>query len=152
MIDVRVWKEGEKLAQKYLKKQGYKIKLVNFSIAGVELDIVSVLPVSVQKINLKKELLKRLKTATTNIEKVTLKNNFKNYSKTLEPILVITEVKARSNEKFGEGWQAVGTLKQNHIKRGTNALLKSKEFKGMSYRFDIASVDNGKLTYYENAF
>ena len=43
MFNERTWKEGEKITQEYMKKNGYKIVYTNFSCVGVELDIVAIL-------------------------------------------------------------------------------------------------------------
>ena len=46
MFNEKTWKDGEKLVQDYLKKSGYKVRFTNLDVAGVELDVVSVLTVS----------------------------------------------------------------------------------------------------------
>ncbi len=45
MFNEKTWRDGEKLVQEHLKKNGYKLVYTNFDVAGVELDIVSVLSV-----------------------------------------------------------------------------------------------------------
>ena len=42
MFNDVTWKEGERLTQEYMKKEGYKIVYTNYSCIGVELDIVAV--------------------------------------------------------------------------------------------------------------
>ena len=70
----------------------------------------------------------------------------------MKPLLVITEVKARSSDKFGKGYESVGKMKQTHIKRGAKVLMKNSKFTDFSVRFDVASVDGGVISYIENAF
>ena len=43
MFNSKTWHVGEKLAQDYLKKSGYKILLTNDKLAGSEVDIVALL-------------------------------------------------------------------------------------------------------------
>ncbi len=150
MFNERVWKEGEKIAQSYMKKNGYKIKYTNFSCVGVELDIVAILPAKVQKKNLENLLKKQLKQ--DGVDSKILKNHYKNLINKLEDLLVICEVKSRSSDKYGEGHEAIDTKKMYHIRRGAEYLMNKSEFKDMQVRFDVASVDAGKLTYIVNAF
>lgn len=152
MFNERTWKEGEKLAQNYLKKKGYKILYTNFSAVGVELDIVAILS---QKVQLKNERIKikqEIKNAKNIKIKLNLKQKLKNIKKNLQDLLVIVEVKARQNEKFGSGVEAVSTKKQTNIIRGTKFLLNDKRFQSMQVRFDVIGVDGGVVTHIENAF
>lgn len=152
MFNENTWKDGEKLARNYMKRCGYKIVYTNFECVGVELDIVAILPKKIQLKQLKKNFLVNIKTAESKATKIVLKNSFKNSKNNLKDLLVVCEVKSRINDKFGKGYEAVGTVKQRNMIRGAQYLLRKDEFKGMQVRFDVASVDSGVITYIENAF
>lgn len=152
MFSKETWIEGEVLARNYMEKQGYKIIYTNLFCAGVELDIVAVLPKRKQLKILKSAYKEKLKNAKSNEIKQNLKRLFANFKKSLQNLLVITEVKARLTNEFGEGLEAVDDAKQKHIIRGAEYLLQKPEFKNMQIRFDVASVDGGKVNYIENAF
>ena len=152
MYNEQTWKEGELLAKKYMESIGYKIKYTNFSCVGVELDIVAILPKKVQIKHLKQEYKTKIKNAKQLKTKQILKKSLKNFTKTIDDLVVITEVKARRTGKFGTGADAVNDTKQMHIKRGAEFVSKMPEFKDMLIRFDVASVDSGKITYIEGAF
>lgn len=152
MFNKRTWKEGEKITQEYMKKNGYKIVYTNFSCVGVELDIVAILAKKVQYKIEKNRIKQEIKNAKNIKIKQNLKQKLKIIKKSLTDLLVITEVKARQNEKFGSGFDAISTKKKVNIIRGAKFLLKDKRFQDKQIRFDVASVDNGKVTYIENAF
>lgn len=150
MFKEKTWRDGERLAQEYMKKHGYKIIYTNFSCVGVELDIVAMLP---KKIQIKSAKLSYKKSISENKKlKKMYKNSLKNYLKTIQDLVVITEVKARENDKFGMGLDAISEYKKNNIKRGARFLQNDKELSKYQFRFDVASVDAGKITYIENAF
>ena len=44
MFNLKTWKDGEHIAQRYMKREGYKIVYTNFAVAGTELDIVAIFP------------------------------------------------------------------------------------------------------------
>ena len=152
MFNEKTWKDGEKLVQDYLKKLGYKVKFTNLDVAGVELDVVSVLSVSKIQKELKFEYKQKIKSEKDVVAQKVLKQTLKNLLEQVNPLLVVTEVKARVGDKFGKGYESVGSMKQTHIKRGAKALLKKSEFEGFDVRFDVASVDDGEITYIKNAF
>lgn len=155
MFNENTWKYGEDKTKSYLEKKGYKILYTNFSCVGVELDIVSLLTVSVQRKYLKKELHEKLKSDEIKKDKLRQKiltETFDNISRGLSDLLVITEVKARQTDKFGFGFEAINDYKMNNIRRGAKYLLRQERFLGMQVRFDVASVDGDELTYIENAF
>ena len=152
MYNEDTWKMGEELAQQYMKKHGYKIVYTNFALKGFELDIVAILSKRAQLKKLKIETKEKLKNAKTNSEKELLKNNFKNLKTKLSDLLVITEVKARADDRFGKGCECIDLKKRSHMIRGAKTLLQKPEFKDMQVRFDVASVDYGKITYIENSF
>lgn len=150
MFNYVTWKEGEKLTQEYMTKQGYKIIYINYSCIGVELDIVAIWPRKKQIKKLKEDFKKKYKTFETARQKYVEKNILKNQIKDAADLLVVTEVKARSSEKFGLGSEAVSKHKQKNIVRGIEYLLSTKEFKGMNVRLDVSSVDGDIITYIEN--
>lgn len=152
MLNIKTWKEGEKLVADYMKERGYKIVYTNFSCKIAELDIVAILPKKVQKRLIKSEITLQIANLREKTKIKILKMNLKNRLKQTNDLLVITEVKARSNNKFGTGLDAVTDKKIQHIKRGAEVLLKMKRFAGKEIRFDVASVDAGEITYIENAF
>lgn len=152
MYNDETWKLGEQLAQEYMKKHGYKILYTNFAERGFELDIVAILSSKEQYKKLKIETKKKLKTEKSNKVKKLLKNNLKNIKPTLKDMLVITEVKSRADGRFGKGCECIDLKKRSHLIRGAKYLSQMDKFKGMQIRFDVASVDYGKITYIENSF
>lgn len=150
MFKEKTWKDGEELVQKYMKKHGYKIKMTNFSCVGIELDIVAILPRSVQLKTQKLAYKKRILTDKAN--KKIYKHSFRNYKNTIRDLLVITEVKARETDKYGKGFEAISDYKKQNIKRGARFLQTDKVYSKYQIRFDVASVDGGKVTYIEDAF
>lgn len=150
MFKEETWKNGEKLAQQYMKKHGYKIIYTNFSCVGVELDIVAFLPRKKQIKKAKLEYKKRINQDKK--YKNVYKDSLKGYLKTIQDLVVVTEVKARETDKFGLGVEAVSEYKKNNILRGARFLQQDKELSKYQFRFDIASVDAGVVTYIENAF
>ena len=150
MFKESTWKEGEKTIQDFMKKQGYKIIYTNFSCVGVELDIVAILPRSIQIRRLKREFL--LKIACDKVNKKMYKASLKAFVKAAQDILVITEVKSRESDKFGMGLEAISEHKKQNLIRGARFLQKDKRFENLQLRFDIASVDAGSVTYIEDAF
>lgn len=150
MFKEETWKNGEKLVQDYMRKRGYKIIYTNFSCVGVELDIVAFLPRKEQVKHVK--LSYKLKIKKDKKYKKLYKNSMKNYLKTIQDLIVITEVKARESDKFGTGADAVSDYKKNNIMRGARFLQQDKLLSKYQFRFDVASVDSGVVTYIENAF
>lgn len=150
MFKEKTWRDGERLAQEYMKKHGYKIIYTNFSCVGVELDIVALLPKAVQKKQAKKSYKKTMKENKK--FKGLYKNSLKGYLKTIQDLVVITEVKARETDKFGTGAEAISDYKKSNIKKGARFLQNDRELSKYQFRFDVASVDGGKITYIENAF
>lgn len=152
MFNKSTWKDGEKQVADYMKKMGYKILYTNFSCPVAELDIVAIYPKNLQIKNLKKEYELKFKQSKSEKELQNLKNSYNMITNSINDILVITEVKARANDKFGHGYDSITKTKKNHMIRGAQYLLNDPKFENLQVRFDVASVDNGKLTYIENAF
>ena len=152
MYNDETWKMGEQIAQQYMKKHGYKIIYTNFAERGFELDIVAILPKKRQFKSLKVETKEKIKMAKTDKQKLLLKNNLKNLKSKLKDMLIITEVKSRADDRFGKGCECIDLKKRSHLIRGAKFLTQMEKFKGMQVRFDVASVDYGKVTYIENSF
>ena len=72
--------------------------------------------------------------------------------KQVNDLLIITEVKARTTDKFGEGKESVNEQKKYNLVRGARYLQTLPEFAKYQIRFDVASVDYGRVFYIENAF
>ena len=150
MFNDLTWKESEQKVQQYMKNKGFKILETNFSCVGVELDIVAILSKSAQKNILKQQTKQRILEDKKN--KSIYKNSLKNSLKHLEDLLVITEVKGRETDKFGLGSESISDKKKSNIIRGARYLQTQKQYEKYQIRFDVASVDSGKVTYIENAF
>lgn len=150
MFKEKTWRDGELQVQEFMKKKGYKILWTNFACVGVELDIVALLPKSVQVKRIKEEYNKKILSDKAN--KKLYKNSLKNFLKTIDDLIVITEVKARETDKYGLGLDAISDYKKDNIKRGARFLQTDKNLQKYQIRFDVASVDAGKITYIENAF
>ena len=152
MYNDETWKIGEQLTQDYMKKHGYKIIYTNFAERGFELDIVAMLSAKEQFKKIKAETKNKIKTEKSAKVKRLLKDNLKNIKPTLKDVLVITEVKSRADGRFGRGCECIDLKKRSHLIRGAKYLSQMERFKGIQIRFDVASVDYGKITYIENSF
>ncbi len=152
MYNEKTWKDGEKLAQDYMKKNGYKILDINYSCVGVELDIVAVYSRARQIKDLKVELKERLKYAEEKESKEILKTAFRKMKLKIVPLLIFTEVKARTTDKFGVGAEAVDEFKQRNIIIGAKFYQKNFNLETYQVRFDVASVDDGVVSYIKDAF
>ena len=150
MFNDLTWKDSERKVQEYMRNKGFKIVETNFSCVGVELDIVSILSKSQQKKRMRSDTKRRM--IEDRPHRKVYKNSYKNALKELTDLLVITEVKGRVNDRFGKGVEAVTEQKRHNIIRGARYLQKDERFNNCQIRFDVASVDNGEITYIENAF
>ncbi len=87
-----------------------------------------------------------------------LEKNFKNkvgeidIIARLKKILVFVEVKNRSSDRFGLPCEAVGTFKQEKIKKVALSYLKAKNLLHQEIRFDVVEVFNGEINHIVNAF
>lgn len=142
MNNTKTWKEGELLAQKYLRLKKYKILEKNYKIAGVEVDIIAKLPrkcvIKGQKLQFKQNLLSKTAYLSAKAQ--------------AKDVYVFVEVKARSSEKFGLPELAVDTKKQNHIRKGAQAYLLNHKLNDPDVRFDVIAITDGKIEHIENAF
>lgn len=152
MFNEKTWKDGEKLALDYMKEKGYKIKYTNFRAGGVELDIVAVWSKKQQLKELEKDTKQQLKLASTKKEKDAAIKKHKMLENEIVDVLIVCEVKARATDAFGKGFDAIDNFKKARLEKGAKYLLSTDEFAGFQVRFDVASVDEGKVTYIENAF
>lgn len=152
MFNEETWKNGEKLAQEYMKKNGYKIVDTNYSCVGVELDIIAIYSRARQIKELKAELKERLKYAEEKESKEVLKTAFEKMKAKIVPLLVFTEVKARSSERWGRGCDCVDDMKQKNIIIGAKFYQKNFKYEGYQVRFDVATVDSGVVEYIKDAF
>lgn len=107
---------GEILAEKYLKKLGYKFLERNYSSKIGEIDLI-----------------------------------YKD-----KDTIVFVEVKARQNDRFGMGREAINYKKQQKIKRTAEFYLISNNLYDKNCRFDCIEVLGDKEDYtvehYKNAF
>ena len=85
-------------------------------------------------------------------QKKALKISYKAQIAHLDDILVVTEVKSRSSDKFGTGAESISEYKMNNIKKAGYYLLNNDKFKDVQIRFDVASVDGDIITYIDDAF
>lgn len=152
MFNKETWKDGERETAIYLKRLGYKIVYTNFSCPVAELDIVSIYPKKLQQKKLENEMKQKLKETDNKTKKDNIKISYKNIIRNVTDLLVITEVKSRSNNKFGYGYDSIDLKKRQHLIRGAKYLLLDKKFENMQVRFDASSVDSGQITYIENSF
>ena len=150
MFNDLTWIESEQKVQEYMKNKGFKILETNFSCVGVELDIVAILPKKIQKKQAKYEMKQRVLEDKKHSS--VYKNSFKNMLKTFQDLLVIVEVKGRELDKFGMGLESISEQKKHNIIRGARFLQTSRNLEKYQIRFDVASVDNGEVTYVESAF
>jgi len=65
--------------------------------------------------------------------------------------IVFCEVKTRSSDRWGGGFEAVDYRKQRFLRRTAASWLDSHEFHG-EVRFDVASVVGSKIDVIEAAF
>ncbi len=65
--------------------------------------------------------------------------------------LVVCEVKTRSSRRYGHPLEAVTPTKQARIRRLAMAFLAETEARGR-LRFDIATVESGRVEVFEAAF
>lgn len=66
--------------------------------------------------------------------------------------VVFCEVKARNQQKFGTGAEAVNTAKQKRICKAALDWASSNKNIDENYRFDIIEVDNGRINHIKDAF
>jgi putative endonuclease len=66
-------------------------------------------------------------------------------------VLVFVEVKTRSDNSFGKGYESVTRAKQKKILRTAQAYINRLAYTPLC-RFDVISIDSGAITHIENAF
>jgi len=67
-------------------------------------------------------------------------------------LLVVCEVKARRASGFGGPFEAVTSAKQRKIRSVTQVFLDSIRLRPLEVRFDVASVTEGRVHLFEDAF
>lgn len=68
-------------------------------------------------------------------------------------LVVVCEVKARRDAgRFGGAVAAVGTVKQEQVRRLAASWLRDRRPGGVDVRFDVIAIDGVRLTHYEAAF
>ena len=67
-------------------------------------------------------------------------------------LVVVCEVKARMNERYGSPAEAVTLDKQMRIRRGAIVFIRDQGMSGVRLRFDVASVLGTKLELITDAF
>ncbi|MCA1927045.1 MAG: YraN family protein [Calditerrivibrio sp.] len=65
--------------------------------------------------------------------------------------IVFVEVKMRKNKRFGSGYESVSRSKIEKLLKTANYFL-SLQKSDFLYRFDVISIDDGKICHIENAF
>lgn len=66
-------------------------------------------------------------------------------------LVVFVEVKYRSSSAFGKGFESVSKNKIDKIIKTSQYFIASHSDK-YNYRYDVISIDDGKITHIENAF
>ena len=69
-----------------------------------------------------------------------------------EKVIVFVEVKLRNSRFFGRGFEALNRTKRKNIIQAAQAYILNHHYKDFNIRFDVASIDEGKLTYIKDAF
>ena len=128
MFDESVWKNGEKIAQDYLREKGYKIVYTNFSCVGVEVDIVSVLSIKAQTKILKKEHLENKNLQIKKVCEKYLKNAKKDES-----------FSENENYNFCKFKRYLAKNDAKNCKNEIKSLLKSLK---ISYKSSLKNINN----------
>ena len=66
--------------------------------------------------------------------------------------VVFVEVKKRSTNLYGRGVEAVDHAKRNNIICAAKAYINRYRCEDLYVRFDVASIDEGRISYIEDAF
>ena len=67
-------------------------------------------------------------------------------------LVVVCEVKARADDRWGTALEAVSARKQLRIRRATAEMLASSGLRGVQLRFDVAAVTGTRLEVVTDAF
>jgi putative endonuclease len=87
-----------------------------------------------------------------------LESNFRFHHREVDIIaskdgmLVFVEVKMRCNASYGSGFEAISDVKKRNIISVARYYLQKNSMQDCNVRFDVASLDGGRLHYFENAF
>ncbi len=138
---------GEQLACDYLTDKGYRILERNAKICGAEIDIIceayfnadgSIVPVKTKN-----------KLATF-ISK--FKSNTKSENKDVNRVVIFCEVKARTDNLFGSGLEAVTPYKIGRYVTAAKAYMSTIKNVNNDLRFDVIEVGEGGINHIEGAF
>ncbi len=69
-----------------------------------------------------------------------------------ENVIAFVEVKNRWSGVFGKGFESVAHKKMKNITMVAKDFISKHAYFNFNIRFDVASIDNGEITYYKNAF
>lgn len=67
-------------------------------------------------------------------------------------LVVVCEVKARANERWGTALEAVSSRKRTRVRRATAEMLATSGIRGVQLRFDVAAVTGTRLDVVVDAF
>lgn len=67
-------------------------------------------------------------------------------------LVVVCEVKARADDRWGTALEAVSARKQMRIRRATAEMLASSRLGSVTLRFDVAAVTGTRLEMTTDAF
>jgi len=70
----------------------------------------------------------------------------------MDNVIVVCEVKARSNTNMGHPLESMTALKQQRVRRAGIAFLKTLNETGLTLRFDVASFLGTQLEMYHDYF
>ncbi|ADR19888.1 YraN family protein [Calditerrivibrio nitroreducens] len=66
-------------------------------------------------------------------------------------VVAFIEVKYRKTDRFGKGFESVSQRKIEKILKASQYFISTNQDR-YHYRYDVISIDNGKITHIENAF
>lgn len=133
---------GEKMAEKYLIKNGYKILAKNCKFVGAELDIVAMLT--------KKTQVKKIK-ADYKKGKYKSKEAVKYMIDSLQDKIIFVEVKFSSTRVYGEPYERVDKNKQRQILKASQMFMFKNKLDN-EIRYDVISIVGKDIEHIENAF
>ena len=134
---------GERLAEKYLTKNGYKILAKNCKFLGAELDIVAMQTKKVQAKKIKADL---------KAGKYKSKEAVKYMINSLQDKIVFVEVKFSSTRVYGEPYERVDLNKQKQIAKAAQMFIYKNKLDNIECRFDVISIVGNEINHIENAF
>ena len=117
---------GEKIAQKYLQKHGYRILSQNYCLPGGQIDLIASLPLSPFHYT-----------------------QFPNHSELPQNShqIVFFEIKTRTGSSFGEVEESISWHQKNALIRAAQTWLMEKQLFHCSWQFDLISINLNRRTY-----